>query len=408
MLASPADPIRRSLATRDPLAGLLFERWRLTPLRAALLGLGVELLVKALLVWHDLHSKDPSRCWTFINWGDWDLFAVNVLFSLLIVPSVWAFYAWMTIAPPALLAELDRERLFSGTARDVATSVVAQNVRLLKSRLWPFLAFLVPLSLGTFWIMQFHEQLGASLYPQLVSWSLGWFMAGMIVFREFPGLELRPLHPDRCGGLGPLNRYAMHFTYLIAIAACGLALLSYMSIDQHRFHLEYSLHVGILLYLVLAPYCFFATLGTAHRAMQQAKDKLVQAVADQFLVDYQAAHQVINKDVRVLKGEIEKVKLLNTLYRTTLRFPVWPFDWSHIRWFFTAVLTPVGGLVLSQVPLLVGLLHQLTNKAPASTAGAARETCGPVEVSVVISHKAGLRWGTHPGDLKVYTSSDNH
>ncbi len=416
MIASP-DPIRRSLATRDPLAGLLFERWRLTPLHAALLGLSVDLLFKALLVWHDLHSKDPPRCWAFINWGDWDLFAANVLVGLLIVPSVWAFYAWMTIAPPALLEELDRERLFSGTAQDVATTVVARNTRLLKSRLWPFLALLVPLSLGTFWITQFHRQLGASLYLQLVPWSFGWFMAGMIVLRELglirilrqyfatPGLELRPLHPDRCGGLGPLNRYAMHFTYLIAMAACGLALLSYMSIDQQRFHLEYSLHLGILLYLVLAPYCFFAALGTAHRAMQDAKDKQLQAVADQFLVDYQAAQQAISKDFRVLSGAIDKLKLLNTLYRTTLRFPVWPFDWSHIRWFFTAVLTPVGGLVLSQIPILVGLLHQLTNKAPALTAGAARETCGPVQVSVgVITKPAYQGEHTLAIDVRVYAS----
>lgn len=364
MSRTPTPEIRRS----DFLTALLLTRERLTPLQFGLVGLGIEATTKAGQVVYGLVTHIPPINWDFIIWGDWDVFIANMLQSFLIVPAIWMLRGWMARAVPKVLQELDQRQLFPNRP-DGAATVWKAHRGLVTSSWWPFLAAGVSLACALAWIRVFWASERGFLAIQLVSWIVAWYLLAMAVIEELqliillrayfrsPGLELHPLHPDRCGGLGPLNRHALAFSYFIGVCAFGLGLLTFLSIHEGRFPHEYTLHAGIALYVIGAPLLFFATLGSAHRAMLAARAQLLGSIGTQFQAAYQTLQTSLSESPHTLHASVEHLDELKRLYRTTERFPVWPFDWSHLRRFGLSVGSPILGIVLPQIVNLVPLIH---------------------------------------------------
>jgi hypothetical protein len=360
----PGPVVRRS----DFLTALLLTRDRLTPLQFGLVGLGVEATTKVGQVAYGLATHVLPIHWCFIIWGDWDVFTANMLQSFLIVPAIWVLRGWIARAVPAVLHDLDQQGLFPGR-RDGAATVWAAHRRLITSSWWPILAAGVSLACAFAWIRVFWTSERGFLAIQLASWLLTWYLLTIAVIEELqlivllhsyfrsPDLELHPLHPDRCGGLGPLNRHALVFSYFIGVCAFGLGLLTFLSIHEGRFPYEYTLHAGIALYVIGAPCLFFATLGSAHQAMLSARTHLLGRIGAQFQTVYHALQASLSDAPGPLHSHVEHLEVLKKLYRTTERFPVWPFDWSHLRRFGLSVGSPILGVALPQIVNLVPLLH---------------------------------------------------
>jgi hypothetical protein len=51
---------------------------------------------------------------------------------------------------------------------------------------------------------------------------------------QHSNLQLNPLHPDRCGGLGPLNRYAQTLISFIAVIGVGIVVIAVPRILRSR------------------------------------------------------------------------------------------------------------------------------------------------------------------------------
>jgi hypothetical protein len=191
--------------------------------------------------------------------------------------------------------------------------------------------------------------------------TVGVYMVCMIAAKEFATIyalrhlfqgeafRLVPLHPDGCGGLQALSKYALTFGYFLAVAGLGLALLSVQSINggAEQFAKDYILHLGLGLYVVLAPLTFFASVGTAHARMAAHKRALLLWVSRLFDETHSDVVEAMKGTKALSDTTLAEVSRLHSLYRTVESFPVWPFDMRTIRNFSAVVLVPVLTVVVS-------------------------------------------------------------
>jgi len=160
-------------------------------------------------------------------------------------------------------------------------------------------------------------------------------------------INLRPLDPDMCGGLHRLRDFAIIVTYLIAWAGLGLCLLAYLSFQAGHLATDYVLHILLASYLIVAPYCFFATLGTAHQAMKVAKESFLSNISEQFQSIYSETQKQLTLKHGELRESLGKIEQLQTFYKLTQAFPVWPFDVGSIRRFVVTTAAPVLSTVVA-------------------------------------------------------------
>jgi hypothetical protein len=180
------------------------------------------------------------------------------------------------------------------------------------------------------------------------------------LFKNMP-IKLYPWHPDRCGGLGYLSQYALRFSYFIGIGGFGLSLLTFQAIQAGTIFSDILLMFTLVAYVILAPYCFFATLGTAHHSMQAIKEKQLAVISGQFNQVYQSSQEALEEEnPGVLKGLVEKIETIQRLQKITEAFPVWPFDVASIRRFFAAVIGSLLPIFASLVVMLVERIFGFT------------------------------------------------
>ena len=202
-------------------------------------------------------------------------------------------------------------------------------------------------------------------------WSVNFFLVGLIVlrglivirwfnklFREFE-IEVTILHPDRAGGLSPLGAFTAKVGYLIGIY--GLAVMISSVTETYLLTGRFSgvtfstpLAIGVIFYLLLAPFCYFAPIGAAHSSMKRAKDRDILQVARQFQADFGSIKSLLDSDAETIKQKLEKVEQLEKLHTMVSHFPVWPFDVGNLVRFFSSVLLP---LVVGFVPTVIDILR---------------------------------------------------
>lgn len=284
----------------DPVGKVLFGKLNASPLvvGAAFFLAVCAVFILSLLLY--VFAFSPTVAADFLSWlaASW---SVGV-YWILVVPLVMAFYAWISIESGQLFGRMYSNGVFEATESDFQHAVVgaSESVRSLHiSKAWSVAATLVVLAVILGWVVgdelagyaAVAEPLGRNVRLthglSLPIAATGVYMVCMIAARELStviglwrvfraqNLRLRPLHPDRCGGLGPLNRFALTFAYFLALAGFGLALVSIQSQADGHFLRDYMLHVGLGIYAVLAPLTFFGMLGAAHRAMADAKNELI-------------------------------------------------------------------------------------------------------------------------------------
>jgi hypothetical protein len=195
----------------------------------------------------------------------------------------------------------------------------------------------------------------AALIVVRVLISIYWFNR---LFKEFK-VDVRVLHPDGAGGLSPLGSFSIKVGYLIGIF--GMAAVatiwshtSYLLSGQTPgFNLEPATFLLIALYILFAPIVFFAPIGSAHTAMQKAKEDFILSIADQFEVDFAKIQSAISRDTKKLASSIEKIEQLQKIHKIATSFPVWPFNIANVIRFFSSTLSP---LLLALIPTAIQLI----------------------------------------------------
>jgi len=373
---------------------LLFETYRNEPLGSFLIGklklnpIGMFVLVVfgvaliqglGLLLYSIIPWLDVSLLIRFLYF-EWPIFAL----SWIVIPLILAFYPWVVRTIGRLFAGLYMDGVMARDDKELCDLVDLARNRI-SNKQWTYAAIILTLaSLAILVLTGFVRgdwdktpgiDFDIWLYyiVQLPGVSIAGYIVYIIVAREIATVHslfqlfndsaggyktvktvnVRPWHPDRCGGLGRLNKYAIRFSYFIALIALGLLLFTYFSLSKFEYDISKSLindpglWAAIIAYVILAPSLFFLTLGSANRAMHREKVNHLHEISAQLDVEYEKTHQVYSERSSILADSLEKVRLLHELYELTDRFPVWPFDAPSIRRFVTAWIAPFITIALS-------------------------------------------------------------
>lgn len=377
---APTEPWRAfTTYARDPLAKAVYTRgWG--RLRFSLLYLSFYLLNGVLgpgvyaLLW-------PAE---FAEQLRWALRPTNVAFSLIIPPLTAGFYHWISDAPRRLIVDLIGSDVFKNLPEHDLLKLnqrVSLAQRLFDYHGWTFAslaigALLMP-TVAIFTMLGLavsppgqHNWVGALIF--FPAGFVGAYMVCMIIAQEIRTISavrglfldmpmtLYPWHPDHCGGLRPLNDYALKFTYILAIFGFGLSLGAYQSWLAGGLQRDLVLLIAIGVYAVLAPYCFFASLGTAHVAMEKVKEAQLETISERFNVIYRESQSLLSKSGgNSLRNKVDEIEQLHRLYKLTEQFPVWPFDSANIRRFVAAV----SGSLLPFTPVIANIVIKAIQSA---------------------------------------------
>ena len=382
----PGSPLEFDSYLRDPIARFLVQRLRISSLGAGVFAfLVVALLHLAALLGYALW-QDGNRLDDFVSWqfGHWPV----VVYQFVTFPLLAAFYPWVMRSSGALFAglPLDKDNAKEDYIRSLVRTGERSVERMMRAAGWYLVPALLAVVATAALIMQGFNNIwertpgiGRDIWLFYIIaipaiW-LVWHLIMSIVaryiatisglFRIFTArsgeiVQLRPWHPDRCGGLSALNEFAMRMTWFIGVVGLLLFLLSYVSIVSRAqgdpglsdIYSEPVLLVSLVLYGVVSPLAFLLALWPAHRAMGRAKRDRLDMLSSEFDKAYIGAHTALNAEGESRNSLqsggtlsvdlVNRIKALQDLYDLTKAFPVWPFDIASIRQFFTAFLAPVA------------------------------------------------------------------
>lgn len=363
----PTDRPDLSIRNFDPLAVLLKQTLRLTPVKFGvailLLNLGIDL---GFAWYYDIlfsESKFPGLLQ--------DLLAMTVDFVA--QPLFAGLYLWTTTGATQLFEQLDQADVF--TDKGAVLNVVDEYRPIFRKPAAFIVITILAIAFTAFMMKGYLDQLTwkstggyIDLQPQmsflrmpfwfLNSYSLLFGMFNVYVtiqalrqlFRrqmEKRAIRLVPLHPDGCGGLGSLSKYTLHIAWGIAVIGLVLSASTLFDLRVGRLLSDYLLVVSIFAYAVFAPLYFFWPLGTAHEAMRQAKDDEILLLARRFDATYAGLKADLDGDKKVRSEDMSRLRNIKELYQIAGEFPVWPFDVKSLRRFFAIVTAPLLPAVFS-------------------------------------------------------------
>ena len=383
----------------DPLGRFLRARLHLSPVAFGLLILLANILVDGFLGWrYDVFlttSGTPGLL------QDYMALVTDLVFN----PVMSGLYLWVPLGTARLFERLQGSRIFKS---DSSVARVVDQYRPLYMNRWFFYIALV-LSLG-FSLSQVAGYYGRlpwkpvggylDLHPAMSLarapfWLLNVYVVAyaafnvgvtIFVLRKLFGtheIRLQPLHPDGCGGLGSLSEFSTRIA--VGIAAIGLMIsaATVLEIQQGTIWNAFPVLAGVVAYAAFAPLFFFWPLGTAHDAMQEAKDAEMLMLAREFdrLYD-EIKSEIVDRSQDSIKSAtgcrailsfivpakeeslrevvssqaLEKLENLRQLYHIAGEFPVWPFDTRNLRRFFTVVTTPLVPAIISVIVEVVKVI----------------------------------------------------
>jgi len=184
------------------------------------------------------------------------------------------------------------------------------------------------------------------------------FISLLRYFFSQTSIDIKALHPDGCGGLKVLGAFSVRLGYVLGAVGASMVLVIYyqsylMGGQLGTLIWAPSILLFVLIYSVCAPLTFFAPLGTAHRAMQKAKEKELLMVSSQFEIDYKNMMKLLPSRTNSIKKELEKIEQLKRLYKIVGDFPVWPFNYQNVLRF---VISVIGPFLLAVFPSVLSLI----------------------------------------------------
>jgi hypothetical protein len=172
------------------------------------------------------------------------------------------------------------------------------------------------------------------------------------LFTDF-AIEVRPLHPDQAGGLSALGKFSLNLSYVITVLGFILATIPisrhYLANGTFGFSWTGDVILGLGIYIIAAPFAFFAPLSVAHTAMKGTKQKLLLEISRRFEDEYAAIQESIQGDMTKLEENMGNLRELHSLHELTCKFPVWPFNIENILRFITSFVSPILLVVFSSI-----------------------------------------------------------
>lgn len=350
----------------DPLAQFLRHTLGLSPLRFGLWVLFLDIVVDAWLGYHYQVWFSPDAV---IYPGLLQDFTALVV-DLGSIPIIAGLYLWSTEGATQLFQQLQRSGVFE------SPSVIPQAIEKSRHRFenkWFFYAICILSVLYTLSQLAAYENwvpwksaggyinlAPAAAYYRSPFWLLNFYTFLFAIYNvvitvhtlrslfRTRGIRIIPLHPDKCGGLISISKYTVNIAYGIASAGLVISGATVFALRTGTLGESYPIILGIVAYLLLAPILFFWPLGTAHSAMQEARDDQLLGLAKR-LDDIYTRMNSKDQSENDFNQDLKRHEEIRKLYDFARGFPVWPFDTNSLRRFFAVVTAPLVPALISYV-----------------------------------------------------------
>lgn len=340
---------KQTLLIKDPLARVLLDGLRLTPLMGGALALIVSSsYVFGLSAAFGILNPDahfPTALDDIPNLG----------IVLIICPAVWVYYLWQIRSISAVFStlehsskspsqmeteiELEQRRYALGSlpllSALAASALSILNIRLSQAQLgegwltynWQMIAVLQFIRLPVFYMVSMI----------LIRQALASIILNQVVSRQ--PLKVVLLHPDGRGGMKGLGDYAVASASLIAIAGFYLGLVwvreGFSALAPGSVYFP-----AVLIYLVVSPLLLFWPLINIHYQMIAAKARLLNEIAELFEDEYAKLTNQLHQNILAPDAAI-RLRAFRKMYRTAENAPEWPVNLGLLSQFTVAVLLPV-------------------------------------------------------------------
>jgi len=162
--------------------------------------------------------------------------------------------------------------------------------------------------------------------------------------------KIRPLNPDKIGGLKPLGQLALGMDIVVAIPST--IILLYLVSGTSLTH-PFTLGV-IILYTLLLVVVFFIPLSSVHNAMLEAKEQEFSRINRMFNQIYD---KIFYKEKTLTSEDLENIQNIYYLYGEAKKMAVWPLDLSIIYRFVATSLFPlVGSIAVNYLRIFLSMI----------------------------------------------------
>lgn len=167
------------------------------------------------------------------------------------------------------------------------------------------------------------------------------------IFKEF-NTEIKPFHPDKCGGLKPITSIVMNINMFVFAAGIALVIIYY---SYFRVYIS-NIWFFLFGYVIVSIFLFFWPLLGARESMKNSKEKFIELFSMSLNQEYELIFQEfkdgIDKfDEHLDERHLKKILTLRDIYERASLMPVWPYDRDSILQFASRVLLPILLIVIS-------------------------------------------------------------
>jgi hypothetical protein len=160
-------------------------------------------------------------------------------------------------------------------------------------------------------------------------------------------LKIRPLSPDKAGGLGALGAFS--FKMILVILPMVIPLVLYPVFGAPNV----LLRVGLIMYIPAVCFSFLYPLSGAHNAMAKFKRQELSALSREFNRVYdEFVRDTKSKQLEDIPRDMVLMEKLDQLYQKAESMPVWPFNLATLSKLLVFTI-PVG------IPILIDFIKAL-------------------------------------------------
>jgi hypothetical protein len=163
--------------------------------------------------------------------------------------------------------------------------------------------------------------------------------------------QMRPFHPDGCGGLQPIGRLGLRNQYTLTVLGLNIlivAAINYSGVaPSAQSQIVILVAIATVIYLILGPLVFLAPLLPFGEKMREEKSKLRSGVGDRLRLEFLNVQRHLKTEA-IDKTELEALERLKKLADMLNEIPVWPFDARTLRRFGTAYALPLAASIATK------------------------------------------------------------
>jgi hypothetical protein len=162
------------------------------------------------------------------------------------------------------------------------------------------------------------------------------------------GLLIQPGNADHCGGLKFLGDFALKMALVMLMTSI---LLAFYSTAQGFSFWSIGSSLGLIVFITLAYFVFFAPLMNIHQKMLEKRSTYEEAFANSMAkIAEKISIALTEGDVAKIKAAKEDAEMIQALHPDKIGFSTWPLNRSTLLAFLTPQIVPFIGIVVGLTP----------------------------------------------------------